>query len=324
MRVAMSEADVGDDRYGEDPTVNALEELYASIVGKEAALYLPSGTMANQVAVRTWTDPGDVIVAGRNQHLLQFERGGSAINSSVQVNGVDDVDGELVASDVAKEIELLRFLSHRVSLVAIENTHMPSGGTPWSLAALRSLRLAVGETPIHMDGARLFNASVATGVTPLEYAKEVDSVMSCVSKGLSAPVGSILAGTASFIERARNERGILGGQMRQAGILAAAGIVALTSMRERLVVDHVRAKLIGAAVVDRFGSESLDIERVRTNMIVFLVEDPTKVVAALREVGVLCGAVSPRHVRMVTHGDLSDDDVDLAAERIRSMSTPGR
>lgn len=312
MRRAMYEAEVGDDRYGEDPTVRELQELYASIVGKEAALFVPSGTMANQIALRTWTSPGDVVIAGKNQHVLQYERSGSAVNSSVQIHWVSDERGVLNPSEVEREMTLLEYLGHSLAVVAVENTHMPSGGRPWELKELKDLRAVTGDTPLHMDGARLFNASVATGVDPSEYGRYVDSVMSCVSKGLAAPVGSLLAGTADFIASARDQRQILGGQMRQAGIIASAGIVALRSMRERLVEDHRRAGLLADAVVEVFGESCIDRASLRTNIVVFRHETPDALIAEMASHGVLIGSIAPNVVRMVTHNDVSDDDIERA------------
>jgi threonine aldolase len=318
MRKAMSEAVVGDDRYGEDPTVRRLEEIYADLVGKEAALYVPSGTMANQVALRSWTSPGDIVLAGKNQHVLQYERNGSARNSSVQINPLDDTTGTLNPDEVASELSLLRFLGHTVALVCVENTHMPTGGQPWSLRALDAVREASAGVPIHMDGARLFNACAATGVSAREYGARVDSVMSCVSKGLGAPVGSLLAGSREFIERARIHRQILGGQMRQAGVIAAAGIVALEQMRERLTVDHDRAQRLGAAVYERFGDKALSPEDVRTNIVVFAHQEPSTFLGYLEANGILAGAIAPGKVRLVTHNDVDDAAIDRAVSVIAS------
>jgi threonine aldolase len=316
----MYEAEVGDDRYGEDPTVRELQELYASIVGKEAALFVPSGTMANQVALRTWTSPGDVVIAGKNQHILQYERSGSAVNSSVQINAVSDDRGVLNPSEVEREIELLEYLGHSLGLVSVENTHMPSGGRPYELEELKALRAVTGDTPVHMDGARLFNASVATGVDPKEYGACVDSVMSCVSKGLAAPVGSLLGGTADFIASARDQRQILGGQMRQAGIIAAAGVVALRSMRDRLEEDHRRAGRLADAVVEIFGESCIDRASVRTNVVVFHHDSPDTLISEMASNGILIGSIAPNVVRMVTHNDVSDDDIDRAIKTLRLCS----
>ncbi len=316
MRAAMASAQVGDDRYGEDPTVRELEEEYASIVGKEAALFVPSGTMANQVALRTWTTPGDVVLAGERQHVLQYERMGGAINSSVQIMPVSDVGGQLDVVELAKQQEMFNFLGSSVKMVCVENTHMPAGGVPADLEVLKRIRTTFPGAKIHMDGARLFNAAVSTSVDPITYASYADSVMSCVSKGLGAPVGSLLAGTRDFIEQAWVQRAILGGQMRQGGVLAAAGLVALREMRERLSEDHERARRVAIAVAERFGAGCLDPESVRTNIIIFPHAQVDKFLDFLRERGVLGGSVAPGYVRLVTHFDVDDQQLDVALKAI--------
>jgi len=217
MRDAMANAVVGDDGYGEDPTVNELERRYATMVAKEAALFVPSGVMANQIAVRVLTRPGDVIVAGRGQHVVSFEMGAAARNSSVQFATVDDATGALALGDVMEVIAAELDHQPHVALVAVENTHMPSGGTPWDVDELRTLSQALDGRPLHLDGARLFNAVVATGTSAAQYAAPATTVMTCLSKGLCAPVGSILAGSAELMARARIERKRFGGAMRQAG-----------------------------------------------------------------------------------------------------------
>ncbi len=316
MRKAMAQAEVGDDRYGEDPTVRRLEELYAEIVGKEAALYVPSGTMANQVALRTWTQPGSVVLAGKNQHLVQFERAGAAKNSNIQFGLIREVDGELQVGDLCEELLIQRHFGLDVSLVCVENTHMPSGGRPWKIDHLAELKSAIGKIPLHMDGARLFNAAIASGVKPIEYTSKVDSVMSCVSKGLSAPVGSILAGGDEFIARARVERQILGGQMRQAGVIAAAAIVALETMVERLAEDHRRAKVLALAVSERYPDCGLDVASMSTNIVVFDHKDPNSFLDHLNKNAILAGTISPGKLRLVTHKDLDDSSIDRACQVI--------
>ncbi len=318
MRKAMAEAEVGDDRYGEDPTVRRLQEYFAEIVGKEDAIYVPSGTMANQVALRTWTKPGSVVVAGRNQHLVQFERAGAAKNSSIQFALVNDRTGELDPSEVESEVALQRYFGLEVSLVCFENTHMHSGGTPWSIDGLQEMRRISAGIPVHMDGARLFNAVASRGVEPSEITKYVDTVMSCVSKGLSAPVGSLLAGPSDFVDRAKVERQILGGQMRQAGIIAAAGLVALKEMRERLPEDHYHAKMLAGAVSDRYPTCGLQPENVRTNIVIFEHPDPASFISYLKSQGVLAGTISPTQVRLVTHSDVSLESIELAMKIITS------
>ena len=311
MRQAMADAEVGDDGYGEDPTVNRLEELYAARVGKEAAVFVPSGTMANQVALRVLSRPGTSVLAGRRQHVVLYENGAAATNSTAQLSPLDDADGMIDPADVAFAIEAAT--DHHwltPSAVCIENTHMPAGGVPWPLDRVAAVA-AVG-LPVHLDGARLFNASIATGVSPAAYAAAVATVMSCLSKGLGAPVGSVLAGSSAHIAAARAERKRLGGAMRQAGVVAAAGIVALEHHVERLVEDHERACRLAEAVAERFPESGLDPGTCVTNCVVFAVPDARAVLAHLREAGVLGGTIAPGVVRLMTHLDVDDAAVEQA------------
>lgn len=316
MRSAMSTAEVGDDGYREDPTVRRLEETYAELVGKEAALFVVSGTMANQIALRTWTAPGTMVIAGRSQHLLRHERVGSARNAQVQILPLADASGTICPVELAQEIELLKHEGNKVSLTCIENTHMAAGGSAWRLASLDQIREASKGIPLHMDGARLFNACTAMGLDPKEYALRVDSIASCVSKGLCAPVGSLLAGTREFIEAAWEERAVLGGNMRQAGVLAAAGLVALLEMRERLGEDHERARRLALGVLDRYGEKSIDIASVTTNIVIFSHPNPTVLLDHLRGDGVLAGFLGPNSVRLVTHNDIDDQGIESALRSI--------
>ena len=318
MRRAMAEAEVGDDTYGEDPTVNALEAAYADRVGKEAALFLPSGTMANQIAVRVLAPPGSLVVAGRRQHVVAYELGAAAQNAGVQFHAVDDGDGTVAPGDVTWAREAGQYHQPTMSLVCIENTHMPANGAPWDLTALQAVRAAAGPVPVHMDGARLFNAEVATGVPAATMAATATTVMSCLSKGLCAPVGSLLAGSAEVVASGRVARKRLGGGMRQAGILAAAGLVALDRMVDRLADDHARAARLAAAVADRWPDAGLDPAAVRTNIVVFSPPDPDKLLGHLLGEGILAGMVGPGMVRLVTHHDVDDAGVDRAIAALRS------
>lgn len=314
MREAMASAVVGDDGYGEDPTVNALEERFAKLVGKPAAVFVPSGVMANQMAVRVLTKPGDVIVAGKSQHVVSFEMGASARNSSVQFATVDDARGTLALSDIIDVIESEFDHQPHVAMVAVENTHMPSGGTPWDVHDLQRLRSAVGERAIHLDGARLFNAVVATGTSAAQFCEPVTTVMACLSKGLCAPVGSLLAGPSELMERARVERKRLGGTMRQAGILAAAGIVALDTMIDRLAEDHARARRLAQLMSATFPEVQYDPETCRTNIVAFDHPQARQIVEELSVRGIEGGTVAPRRLRFVTHAGISDGDLDFVAE----------
>ncbi|MGH9247523.1 MAG: threonine aldolase family protein [Acidimicrobiales bacterium] len=316
MRRAMADADVGDDGYGEDPTVRRLEETFAARVGKEAALYVPSGTMGNQIALRTLCRPGTAVVAGRRQHVVIYEQGGAAVNGWVQFHTIDDDDGTLDPNVVA---HLTAAADHHwlpVGAVCVENTHMPAGGVPWSLDRLLAVAAAAGGRPVHLDGARLFNAEIATGVPAANYAAPATTVMSCLSKGLAAPVGSLLAGPGDVIATGRLERKRLGGGMRQAGVIAAAGLVALTTMIDRLADDHDRARRLAEAVAERWPEAGFDPATVRTNCVVFCPPDPAVLLAHLQGEGVLAGTIAPGVVRLMTHVDVDDEGIERARKAI--------
>lgn len=317
MRKAMADAVVGDDVYGEDPTVNALQEVYASLVGKPAALFVPTGTMANQIALRVLATPGTGVIAGARQHMVIYEGGAAGLNSATQFLHVDDTHGALSADDVLHHRASAYHHYIAPSLVCVENTHLPAGGRPWTIEELRSVNHASGPLPIHMDGARLFNASVATGITPADYAAEVTTVMSCLSKGLAAPVGSLLAGPADVIAQARVERQRLGGGMRQAGVIAAAGLVALEHMVERLADDHTRARRLAEAVADRW-PDACDPSLVQTNIVNFHHADTDKLIKHFESHGIRLGTIAPRVARFVTHCNIDDDDVERIVAAIRA------
>ncbi len=323
MRRAMAEAEVGDDDYGEDPTVRALEEAFAERVGKAAALFVASGVMANQIALRLLTTPGTAVVAGRRQHLVSYEYGAAALNSGIQFIGLDDRDGMLSADEVRQARQAAEHHQPAVSLVSVENTHMAASGAPWTAAGLAALVEASGPVPIHMDGARLFNAEAATGVPAAQWASAATTVMCCLSKGLCAPVGSVLAGEADVMARARLARKRLGGGMRQAGVLAAPGLVALRDMVERLPEDHRRAARLAEAVATRWPGCGLDPASVRTNIVIFEHGEPDKLLAHLEDRGVLAHAVAPGVVRFVTHHDVDDTGIDRALAALADAPGPG-
>ncbi len=312
----MAEAEVGDDGYGDDPTVNELEEAYAQRVGKAAAMFVPSGTMANQVALRVLCPPGRLAVAGRRQHVVIYEAGAAAANAGIQIHAVDDTDGTVSPSDVAWAIEAAEHHYPEPGVVCVEQTHMPSGGVPWSLDALGAVVAAAGTLPVYMDGARLFNAEVATGVDAARFAAPMAMVMSCLSKGLCAPVGSVLAGPADAMEQARVERLRLGGAMRQAGVIAAAGLVALRTMVQRLAEDHARARRLARAVADRWPEAGCDPDAVRTNMVVFTHPRTDEVVRYLHGEGILAGTIAPGVLRFVTHHDVDDAALERAMKAL--------
>ena len=319
MRDAMARAVVGDDGSGEDPTINELEARYAKIVGKEAAVFVPSGVMANQIAIRVNTKPGDVIIAGRDQHVVSFELGAAARNSGVQFATVDDTTGQLNVDEVLAIIDAEIDHQPHIAMVSAENTHMPSGGTPWNVRDLVALKTAIGNLPLHLDGARLFNAVVATGTSAAEFAAPANTVMTCMSKGLCAPVGSLLAGSKADMETARIERKRLGGAMRQAGILAAAGHVALDTMIDRLSEDHARAKQLATLFAQAFPESNYDPTSCQTNIVAFNHPQARQIIGELELLGVVGGTIGPRRARFVTHAGISDDDVTFVAEVLKNF-----
>ena len=318
MRRAMADAEVGDDGWGEDPTVTELEEAYAAWVGKPAAVFVPSGVMANQIALRLLTRPGDVVVAGALHHVVSFELGAAAKNAGVQFRTIDDATGLLALDAVAAALDAEDYHQPAVGLLALENTHMASGGVPITAAQTAALAAAARGLPVHLDGARLFNAAIALECTGAELAAPATTVMSCLSKGLCAPVGSLLAGPADVMVESRDERKRLGGGMRQAGVIAAAGLVALRTMVERLAEDHRRARRLAEAVADTVAPD-YDPATCRTNIVAFdhpMVDD---LVERLGERGVLIGTVAPGRARLVTHADVDDEMLDAAVRALASL-----
>lgn len=315
MRKAMADAEVGDDGFGDDPTVNRLQERFAELTGKEAALFVPSGTMANQVAMRALAPAGSLVVAGCRQHVVTHEAGAFGVNQVAQLHLVDDDDGTIDPAGVAHLVDAAAHLWPRPALVCVEDTHLASGGRPWPVERLDALA-AVG-VPVHLDGARLFNAAVATGTTVARRAAPATTVMSCLTKGLSAPVGSVLAGPADVIDRARYERKRMGGGMRQVGVVAAAGLVALDTMVDRLADDHGRARRLAEAVAERWPDAGCDPAAVQTNIVLFRHADPAKLLTALAERGVGAVTLGPGTVRLVTHAGIDDAALDRAIAAIR-------
>jgi threonine aldolase len=318
MRRAMAEAEVGDDEYGEDPTVRRLQERFAEMVGKDDALYVPSGTMANQIALRCLTRPGDAVVAGAHQHVVLYEEGAAAVNAGITLLTVDDGSGALDAGEVDRVLEGSRHHQPSVGLVSLEDTHMASGGRVWPTAAVEAV-VAVARRrrlPVHLDGARLWNAAVASGQTLAERAAPSTTVMCCLSKGLGAPVGSLLAGPADLIEEARLHRKRLGGTMRQAGVIAAAGLVGLGRI-DRLHEDHEAARRVAGAVGERWPDIGFDPGLVETNIVTFSPPDVGGLMDHLRAGDVLAGTVGPGQVRLVTHADLDGAAIDRACALLR-------
>jgi threonine aldolase len=309
MRRAMADAEVGDDGFGEDPTVRALEAAYAERVGKQAGLFVPSGTMANQVCLRTLGVPGSVVIAGRSSHVVRYEAGAAGVNVGVQFQTVDDADGRIDPADVAEAVAFGVLHGPSPSLVCVENTHNAAGGVPWDLDALQAV--AACGVPLHLDGARLFNAEVATGTPAAAFAAPATTTFTALTKGLAAPVGSVVAGPVDVIAEARAHRKRLGGAMRQAGVLAAAGLVALRDMVERLADDHARARRLAEVVAERWPG-AVDPATVRTNMVIWPHPDPPAVLAHLRAAGVLALETAPGRLRLVTHLDVDDAGIERA------------
>ncbi len=324
MRTAMCNAEVGDDVFGEDPTVNRLQSKIAALLGKEDALFVPSGTMGNQTCIKVHTQPGDEIIVERDAHIFNYETAGGAFLSSVQVHPVEGTRGVLSIEAVKRAIRPRSYYMPRTRLLCAENTHNRAGGTIYPFDAIKEIHdLARNEgIMLHLDGARLWNASAETGITPEEYASYFDSVSVCLSKGLGAPVGSVIAGTQEFIEQARHYRKIFGGGMRQAGILAAAGIYALDTNRDRLREDHQKAAFLARELSQAPGL-SIDLDSVQTNIIIIGVEKsgntPEQILAALRARGVLLTLGNYMGIRAVTHLDVSMDEVKEAAAVILQM-----
>lgn len=312
MLKAMGEAELGDDVYGGDPTVRALEEKAASMLGKAEALFVPSGTMGNQLAVKLWTRPGQQIVVDSGSHLVLYEMASLALISSVAVSVVPTDRGWFEGAQVEERLDdVVVHGSTSTGLVSVENTHNRAGGTIFPQKALTDVARVCKERelPLHMDGARIFNAAVASGRPVSQLAAAADSVMFCLSKSLGCPVGSLLCGPSDFIAEARALRQVLGGGMRQAGVIAAAGLVALEHGIDRLADDHRRARRLAEGLAERgFG---VDLDRVHTNIVYFDVAEPARpVVARLAEQGVLCFDVGPRTIRFVTHHHITDEDIE--------------
>lgn len=323
MRRAMAEAEVGDDVYGEDPTIARLEELGAELMGKEAAVFVPSGTMGNQAAVMAQTVPGDEIIIEAESHVYYYEVGGLARLGGLQTRIVPGQHGRLRPEQVASAVRDENIHFPRTTLLCLENTHNRAGGTVLTVdetAALATVARQHG-LKVHLDGARLFNAAVALGVKVSDLAAPCDTVMFCLSKGLSAPVGSLVAGTAETIAQVRKFRKLLGGGMRQAGVLAAAGLIALRDMPGRLADDHANARRLALGLAELSGVH-VDLDTVQTNIVIFhltgSVSGPA-LVAQLRERGVLANATGPQSVRFVTHKDISPADIDETLQAVGSL-----
>ncbi len=318
MRKAMHDAEVGDDVYGDDPTVNRLETLAAEKIGKEAALFVPTGAMGNQIAIMSQTRPGDEIIATRSSHVFTYEAGGPARLSGVTVSTTETAP--LTPADLQRLVRPLGNIHYpRTTLVCLENAL--STGEVMPLEAMQAVRAAAQahNLKVHLDGARLFNAALALGVEARELAAEADSVMFCLSKGLASPVGSMLCGSAEMIAEARRCRKLLGGGMRQVGVLAACGLISLNQMVARLAEDHENAQLLGRLLAEIPGI-TVDGERLKINMLFWRPEsgrfDSGRFVAFMLEGGIKVNGAAQGWYRFITHKDVSREDVAAAARRV--------
>ncbi|MBY0121814.1 low-specificity L-threonine aldolase [Bacillus sp. S/N-304-OC-R1] len=324
MRDAIRNAEVGDDVYRDDPTINHLEKIAAELLGKEAALFVTSGTQGNQVAVLTHTQRGDEIILEEHAHIYYYETGGLSTIAGVQAKTIRGTNGRMPISDIESAIRGNDIHFPRTSLICLENTHAYSGGRVLPLSYMEevySLSRKHG-IPIHLDGARLFNAAISLNVEPKEIAKYADSVQFCLSKGLSAPMGSILAGSKEFIEKARKWRKMLGGGLRQSGMIGAAGIVALEEMINRLEEDHANAKSLAKGLSQIKGID-IDADSVESNIVMMSFEqiglDSEEFIKQLKQVDILATSSGPHRIRFVTHREITADDIQKAVLAVKSI-----
>jgi len=313
MLEVMMTAQVGDDVFGEDPTVNQLEWMLAEMFGMEAAIFCPSGTMTNQIAIKVHTQPGQEVICERLSHIYQYEGGGIAFNSGCSVKLIDGNRGRITAEQVLEAINPDDIHKPTTALISLENTGNRGGGSCYNFNDIQEIKKVCTENniPLHLDGARIFNAIVAKNESPKQYGEVFDSISVCLSKGLGAPVGSVLLGSKAFIKKARRIRKVFGGGMRQAGILAAAGIYALENNIKLISKDHANAKRIEQALIKKdFFGEMLPVE---TNIVIAEVKgrlDPIEFVQKMKEHKIYLMAISSTQMRMVLHLGISDEDVN--------------
>lgn len=322
MLKAMMAAPVGDDVFGDDPTVNKLQAIVARLLGKEAGLFLPSGTMANQIAVNCFTKPSDEVILDRESHIFRYEVAASSVISGVQFCVLDGDRGILTEQQVEKAIRPEDIHQPKTALVCLENTHNRAGGVVYPLEEIGRIAKTCRKrrVKLYLDGARLWNASMASGIPLKEYGKHFDALMVCLSKGLGCPAGSVLAGDAGFIEKARRARKMLGGGMRQAGFLAGAGLYAIRHNIKRLKDDHRRARRLAEILSDLPGIE-IDMPSVQTNIVVFDIArsgmGPQQAAARLARQGVLVIPFGRTKLRAVTHLDVDDRGIERAGREIK-------
>jgi threonine aldolase len=324
MRQAIAEAEVGDDVFEDDPTVKKLEEMVAELLGKGKSLFVPSGTMANEVAIKSLTKPGDEVILEEDSHIYNYEVGAPSVLCGVQLNPLKGKRGVLTAQQILDHIRSEDIHVPPTTLICLENTHNRAGGTIYPLEEIKKIREATKPFGIkmHLDGARLWNATIATGVPLDEYAKHFDSVSVCLSKGLGAPIGSVISGSSDFIQIARRNRKMFGGGMRQVGIIAAAGIYAIENNFNRLIEDHRNAKTL-ALGLSKIPKISVDLESVQTNIVVIDIKesgmDVREVLERLKEKGVLAVPFGKTKIRCVTHLDVNQDDIYQALEVFKQV-----
>lgn len=324
MRRVMAEAIVGDDVLGDDPTVKKLETMTAGMLGKEAGLYVPSGTMSNQIGLFTASNRGDEVLCETGCHILNYEAGAPAILSSLILHTIDGKRGILSAEQIEENIRPINVHCPVTKIVSLENTHNRAGGTIYPIDIIAEIEAVARRHGLwmHLDGARLWNAHAATGIPLDKYASYFDSVSVCLSKGMGAPIGSVLLGTAEFIERSRRTRKIFGGGMRQVGIIAAAGIYALEHNLDRLSEDHANALYLGESF-SRLPGLIIDLETVQTNIVIVDIDREMMTVEEfydrLAENGVLCIPIGPARVRFVTHLDVNAEDCRKAVEVVEKV-----
>jgi len=328
MRAAMAAAEVGDDVYLEDPTVNRLQQRAAEIFQKEAALFVPTGSMGNQIAVRLHTSPGQEVITEERGHIYNYEMAAMAAISGTLARPLAAPDGILSWDLIRAAIRPKIYYRAQTGLITLENTHNMAGGTVYTQSQVEDIceKAHAAGLPVHMDGARIFNAAVALATDVAGLCRPCDSVMFCLSKGLAAPVGSMLLGTRQFVERARSVRKMLGGGMRQVGILAAAGLIALEKMPARLEEDHQNARFL-ADLLSQVPALDVEPAKVRTNIVIVGIGrtglDSSMLAARLKEHGVLVGTVDAATIRLLTHLDVSREQIHDAARVFRSVLRSG-
>ena len=324
MREMMASAEVGDDVFGEDPTVNKLQETVASLLGKEKALFVPSGCMSNQLALKAHTNAGDEVIMEQDAHMFNYETAAPAVMSAVQVKTVPGVLGVFKAEELPPHIRPDQYYMPKTKVICVENTHNRAGGTIFPLEEIKKLSAFCRSNDIifHLDGARLWNASVATGIPMNEWAQYFDSVSVCFSKGLGAPVGSAICGTKDFVTKAHKWRKVFGGGMRQSGILAAGALYAVQNHFERLKEDHEKARYF-AQELSTIRSFDVDLESVQTNIVLADVQrtgkNPNEVIAEMKKHGILISGGTFTKFRALMHLDVSMEQVKFAAEKFKQV-----